>query len=156
MLTATVGGKQLTLAQVPLTVLTLSYEVQAFAKSHVLVLVSCKDDEEAVANPACLTTRTHEVGDAVADANSAIAALNGMSSLGKQAGRTRDEIVVRVRAGMAAYQAGDADGLEGAIAGLAAAADDVESLGGSGVRAVHEAISRLLRECERRWAVLKQ
>jgi hypothetical protein len=101
-------------------------------------------------------TIAFKVGNAVADANSAIAALNGMSGLGKQAGRTRDEIVIRVRAGIAAYQAGDPAGLEGAIAGLAAAADDVESLGGSGVRAVHEAISRLLRECQRRWAVLQQ
>ena len=96
------------------------------------------------------------VGDVVGDASKAIVSLNGMTSLGKQAGRTRDSVVLQLRAAMAACQGKDASSLETAISGLVTAAEDVENLGVGDIHPVHAAISRLLRECQRRWAAAQQ
>lgn len=64
---ATIGGKMLTLAQQPVKVLTLETSSRTGLASRVLALVSCKDDEEAQHDQACLTTRAQTIG-AVLDA----------------------------------------------------------------------------------------
>jgi hypothetical protein len=56
----TFGGKPITLAQLPLTVLTLAFDVLPGVGSNVLALVSCKDDE-AANDPACITRRAQEI-----------------------------------------------------------------------------------------------
>jgi hypothetical protein len=65
-------------------------------------------------------------------------------------------MVAQLRAALVACQGNDAASLESAISGLVAAVEDLNALGTTDTRAVHDAITRLLRECQRRSAALQE
>ena len=93
-----------------------------------------------------------QVGDVARDGSDAITALNGMTTLSKQAGRTRDNIVELVRSALAGYQQGSAASLESAIGNLLDAVEQLDALPVD-TRAIHDGLNRLTRECQRRWSL---